>query len=765
MNSVQFGRWLSERRRACGWPSQRLLAEATQQHSFLNTSGISEDFLARLEAGHLAYPFRGTVRRRILQLAWLVCKTPRDLKTYLKAAGLNDLSDEEQTQLHLLGEHVTALQTPPPLLLPPRPQRLKGREGDLALLMQALSKAETQVFSLTGMPGVGKSALAYEALHQLAAAESAGLRRFPDGIATFTCTGRQGTRGLISLLTEITALFSLTEQSWPGSIQRWHTRKYNLSPTGNLTLEHSEDETELASTIDRARATLVNRRVLLLLDDVDPLFPLRQALDVLLAPGSATAHDQKAEQVIITTSQFIPAPTLTSERLHLHPLNESAALELLAELLGEKLSAIDLPSARQACAAVGYLPLAIESMATAVLAKGIPLALVATHLTSHPLESLFNSEEELITKLEKALAFLDQELRSQYILLAALDLTVFNLEAAAALISPDRLHLPAHEQSKNTETRSANAFAEGQPVSHSATLADCTVETPSLTRHPRRATWEMACGEHIPDLTENARREEERMHQVHLASAAATLGHFVRSSLLELLPCSQRINNKTSGDRTSTGTLSNEINYRMHPLLRVFARDMARTLPRERLELARHNLLGYALDYIARVTESGPDTACAGGRAVVLVGLELAWSEKRYEIAMHLAQGLILLEAPLEGEEGENILQKGLYASQQLQNQPAIISFLDLLAGLRCYHGDLANAQQMWEAALRIQESVDTPSVCWHPLIGLARLARMQGDFQAARRFNETYAQRTTCSADHLYNRVVTRETGIKRPR
>src|SRR5712692_3354240 len=88
MDAVQFGQWMSKRRHACGFRSQRTLAETTDAINRSPTEpAISENFLARLEAGQLAHPFRGSVRRRVLALAWYLCKTPQDVKVYLRAAG------------------------------------------------------------------------------------------------------------------------------------------------------------------------------------------------------------------------------------------------------------------------------------------------------------------------------------------------------------------------------------------------------------------------------------------------------------------------------------------------------------------------------------------------------------------------------------------------------------------------------------------------------------------------------------------------------
>src|SRR5258708_20885209 len=106
MDAVQFGRWISERRRAGGWGSQRALAESVLHHPLISKYRITEDFLARLEAGHFVHPFRGSVRRRVLELTCLISKTPRDGRAFLQAAELPDLNDEETRQMHWLNNHL-----------------------------------------------------------------------------------------------------------------------------------------------------------------------------------------------------------------------------------------------------------------------------------------------------------------------------------------------------------------------------------------------------------------------------------------------------------------------------------------------------------------------------------------------------------------------------------------------------------------------------------------------------------------------------------
>lgn len=762
MNSIQFGRWFSEWRRACGWLSQRLLVEAAQQHPHLQKSGISEDFLARLEAGRLAYPFRSTVRWRLFLLSWLLCKTPRDLKTYLKAAGLSDLSDKEKQQLHQLQTHLELLQTPPMLLLPPHPGRLYGRNAEKTQLLHMLSNPDHMVIALTGMPGVGKSALACEVLYGLL--EDGRCQRFPDGIVALTCTGRQGTRGLISLLREIIDLFATTEQRGRALKQRMPTKDQSTEAiSGSFELEA---DAELAAVIDRARAVLANKRMLLLLDDLDAAFPLRQALDVLLTSGTPSEHAQQVGRVILTASRFIPAPALVPARLHLQSLEEKAALELLTDLLGEELSEQEQISARQTCAALGYLPLAIENAATAVQVEGIPLALVATHLLAHPLHGLQRAEAGMMSALEQMLAGLDHQAREQYILLAALGVSSFDLEAAAAILSPQPLPMPDTENDEEMQVYEPPLYVAQFPKTREADELHALTELFPLNGPNKQKILAMTYGEHIPDLVMAAPIEQEREKVAHLANTAAVLGQFVRHSLLELSPDERAMPSKFGAEGTYTpgraalspasslhdspqrATSRNAVNYQMHALFRSYARELARTLPVECLELARHNLLSYALNYASQHEGDVLEPEHTAGLAVVLAGLEFAWREQHYTSVIRLTRSLLPLSMRMAGDDGERLLQRGLYASQQIHDQKAIILFLDHLACLHCYRGDLLVARQMWEAALHVQERLDPSPGCWRPLAGLAHLAHIQGDFQAAWRFSEAYVRKAERMGD-----------------
>ncbi len=466
MDAVQFGRWISERRRALGWNSQRALVEAVYAahaantlHNEVNLSGntISEDFLARLEAGHLAHPFRGTVRQRVLALAELLCKNPQDVRSYLRAAEISELSAEESEQVQYVKDVLTPSQTPPLLFLPPRPVRFVGRATELQELSQVLFSAKADVYAITGMPGIGKSTLAYEVVHQLAANERERKRLFPNGIAMFTCTGRRGIEGLISLLHEITALFqSASPRSGNNKITGQGRASRGTGPLMAIQrykrneLQVYTYNSELAQAVNSVRAALLQQRVLLLLDDLDAEFPLREALNALVAHTvsggvSSGSENLNERRVVLLTSRCLPPPALVALHLHLAPLGPPAAYDLLAQVVGQSVVEEERAAVEQICAAIGYLPRAIEVAANAIRTRRIPLSLLAERVARYPLDTLLDGDGEIHTILSQSLEGLARTTQERYALLSILGMPSFELEHAAAL------HIPAFNALETTD--------------------------------------------------------------------------------------------------------------------------------------------------------------------------------------------------------------------------------------------------------------------------------------------------------------------------
>lgn len=694
MDAIQFGRWISTRRRMNGWSSQRALVESARQHPLLRGLGISEDFLARLEAGQLAHPFRGKVRQRVLMLAWVLCKTPRDVQIYLRAAELSGLSADEATQLNGLQGLLEKRKTLAVFPLPPRPTRLFGREHLLQELVSKLSALDTGLCAITGMPGVGKSALAYEAIHRLAFNQHEQLNAFPDGIATFSATGRRGLNGLIALLNEIAAVFSASTASIS---QARHSRASSATSAHSPALPGNAGD-DLAGAVDRVRMVLADKRVLLFLDDVDAGFPLRPALQALLAQNqqslgvngvSETGH---LHRVVLITSRYIPAPAFLTSHFHLGPLERDAALELFTALLGHSLDAEELADAERLCAAVGHLPLAIEVAVTATNTKGIPLSLLAARAVDHPLDSVLDGEHELRSTLSQALDAVDAEARERFVLLSTLGVRSFGLESAAAV-----------------HTKSSHALLPPQQA---------VIE-------PGKVTFSDSAG------------DGSSASLAQLANTAADLGQFVRHSLVELVsnqePVPLLISN---GHSRSTAT-----RYHVHPLIHAHAFDRLQTFDPEVVKTAESNIQSFALAYVERYQK---DTVrLERERELLLATMAQARHNEQYpEVVQFMSLLLYFFGWNGRFDEAEQVLGWGIHASQHLKDRYNQSRFMSRLGGLICYRGKLDQARSIWDECLEIAKSLGQPIYLWYPLANQAFIADTLGDYDSARCLTTTFLQR-----------------------
>ncbi len=715
MDGMQFGRRISEHRRARGWTSQRALIDAVQRDTALCQAGISEDFIARLEAGQLVYPFRGRVRRRVLLLSRLMCSSPRDLQSYLHAAGIAHLSPGEEEEIASIRAYLAAQAEAPPHLLPRRPTRLVGRNAALAQLVQALMSPDAGLCCVTGMPGVGKSALVFEAAHVLAGDEQSWLQRFPDGVVVLTCAGRQGTTGLVSLLNDIFAVFtSRTGARGYASRTRDGIDSLSLTHAVEARTGGAEAELALAQALDSVRRVMTNKRALIALDGLEPRLPLGQALDALLVPkySSHNAHRpgriMRSGNVVLTTSRHIPVPATHAHWLALDVLTPAAASELFMRILGHALESHDARWVEAICAALGYLPLAVELAAVTVAVRRIPLPVLAARLQEHPLDRVVDVDGELRSRVAAALASVDRSAQQRFALLSAFGSDTFSLEAAAAL---------------------GATHADGRSLRRLATASAVRIaDGPAL--------WG------IKELGQVDVGRAEREATADLAQAAADLGELVQHSLLEPIPNLPHaaIDQHTAAMADEAAVSAERARYRIHPILRAQASEHVGALTAGAGERAALQAQEYAIGYAGR---HRGDQALLERERDLLVAALLALAESgRHGQALDLALDLrVVIGRSGVDPAGERALLAGAQAAHELGDRHAMVRFLYRLGVLHYYRGAYGSARRIWEDALTYGEGLGNLPYTRLPVRGFGMLAEVCGEHDEALRHTAAYKQ------------------------
>ncbi|MFD4601289.1 BTAD domain-containing putative transcriptional regulator [Streptomyces sp. NPDC058464] len=248
---------------------------------------------------------------------------------------------------------------PVPRQLPAAPRCFTGRPDELAWLSALAEQDVTHpkgvvIATLTGMAGIGKTALAMHWAHRMAA-------RFPDG-----------------------QLFVNLRGSGPSG-----TPVVPADALGGILISLGVPPARIPPDIDgRAalyRSLLADSRMLIVLDNAHDAEQVRPFL-----PGSPTCL------VLVTSRSWLTG--LAAEGAHLMTLgvlSESESRTLLVQHLRARSTAIDPVVINELAASCGGLPLAVcDAAARAVASPGLPLTTLASELrdTHRRLDALDTGE-------------------------------------------------------------------------------------------------------------------------------------------------------------------------------------------------------------------------------------------------------------------------------------------------------------------------------------------------------------------------------------
>ena len=367
-----------------------------------------------------------------------------------------------------------------PLQRPPRTDHFVGREAELARLLQDLQPG--QVVTLCGPGGMGKTALATEAIWALAPGKEPPAR-FPDGIITHSFYNQpQADHALEAIV-----------------------RAYGEEPRPTLR--------------DAALRALSGRRALLHLDGTEQADDLGAVLAVRGGCG------------VLVTSRSRGDALSARQDIALLPRDE--AVRLLRAWGGEQVG--DEDAAARICALVGGLPLAVRLVGRYLVQTGERAGEYVDWLKEKPLEALSPGEhrdESVELLLARSVAQVGDGAREALSVVGLLALLPFSVEAAAAAVDAP----PAQVRRGLGELvgyglllRSEERYEVGHALIH-AYARDCC--------EPAAGAWTRLAAHYTALVGEQsalgapgyARLDAERAHVLRVVEACSA-GHARRGAL------------------------------------------------------------------------------------------------------------------------------------------------------------------------------------------------------------------------------------------
>lgn len=271
-----------------------------------------------------------------------------------------------------------------------------GRERELVVVDDAVhaSAAEAvRVVSVTGPPGVGKTAFTLHCAHRLRSV-------FPDG-----------------------QFFAMLRRGSTNSVHPYLVLGEFLTAIGYLG-DRLPDSTEMRSQL--FRSWCADRRVLVVLDDATSVGQLRP----LLPGGSGCA-------VLVSSGAVLHG--VSSTRIDLRPLAPRAAASLLGSSIGRRLTRDEAPAVEEVVELCQRLPLALRAIGAKI--AGLHLSLDhAVHLLSDPRLRLDRlsccGDIDLRGRIDNSIRVLRPESRDALMTLAARIHDEMCVEEALAEIGP-----------------------------------------------------------------------------------------------------------------------------------------------------------------------------------------------------------------------------------------------------------------------------------------------------------------------------------------
>jgi transcriptional regulator with XRE-family HTH domain len=351
-DGARFGNRLRARRRS----------SALSQQELAERSGLSIRAISNLESGRTRWPYPNSVGRLADALA-----LRDDERAEFTAAAQRRLAHEPDSN-RLGGGHGYI-----PRLLPAPVPAFIGRASELKTLSNILSDPDgtTLVTTVTGVAGVGKTALAVHWAHQ--AAED-----FPDGQLLVNL---RGTGPSAIPLTSLDAVRLL------------------LGGQG-IPARQLPDQAE--AQLGLYRSMLAGKRMLIILDNARDAAQIRPLL-----PGSPACR------VIVTSRNQLPGLSVieAARPLTVPALTDAEARQLLATRLGPAAIAAHPAAAGQLISSCAGLPLALCIVAArAELRPDLSLERLAADLASQPVLDTFTGMADPAADIRASFSWSYQQL-------------------------------------------------------------------------------------------------------------------------------------------------------------------------------------------------------------------------------------------------------------------------------------------------------------------------------------------------------------------